>query len=78
MSCETSWQSPAFSPSYPAEIQSKQRSIVTNPLLKPGFFFPLALLALFAVFFPGTRLHAQTGLITGTVVDPSGYVGQGD
>ena len=72
MSCETSWQSPAFSPSCPAEIQYKQGSIVTNPLLKPGFFFQLALLALLAVFFPGTRLHAQTGLITGTVVDPSG------
>ena len=72
MSCETSWQSPAFYPSYPAGTQYNLPSVVTNSLLKPGFFFQLALLALLAVFFSGTRLHAQTGLITGTVVDPSG------
>ncbi len=41
-------------------------------LLKPGLFLQLALLALLAAFFPGARLHAQTGTITGTVVDPSG------
>jgi len=81
MSCEKLWQSLASHPaqillsnssSYPAGIQCKQRSAVTSPLLKPGFFFQLALLALLAAFFPGSRLHAQTGLITGTVVDPSG------
>src|ERR1700743_1665812 len=37
-----------------------------------GFFLQLALLALLAAFFPGAKLHAQTGSITGTVVDPSG------
>ena len=81
MSCEKLWQSPAFystqvlpsdSPSYAAALQGKQRSIGTSPLLRPGFFLKLALLALLATFFPGARLHAQTGLITGTVVDPSG------
>ncbi len=81
MSCEKLWQSPAFYPteillsnstSYPAGTQYKQRSVVTNRLLNSGFFFQLALLALLAVFFPGAKLHAQTGLITGTVVDPSG------
>src|SRR6202008_2027404 len=41
-------------------------------LLKPGLFLQLALLALLAAFFPGARLHAQTGSITGTVVDPAG------
>ena len=41
-------------------------------LLKPGLFLQLALLALLAAFFPGAKLHAQTGSITGTVVDPSG------
>jgi hypothetical protein len=39
---------------------------------KAGLLLQLALLALLAAFFPGTRLHAQTGSITGTVVDPSG------
>ena len=39
---------------------------------KPSFFLQLMLLALLAAFFPGARLHAQTGSITGTVVDPSG------
>jgi Carboxypeptidase regulatory-like domain/TonB-dependent Receptor Plug Domain len=39
---------------------------------KPGLLLQLALLALLAAFFSGTRLHAQTGSITGTVVDPSG------
>src|ERR1700743_3534674 len=37
-----------------------------------GFFLQLALLALLAAFFPGAKLHAQTGSMTGTVVDPSG------
>jgi hypothetical protein len=43
-------------------------------LLKPGLFLQLALLALLAAFFPSARLHAQTGSITGTIVDPSGAV----
>jgi Carboxypeptidase regulatory-like domain/TonB-dependent Receptor Plug Domain len=41
-------------------------------LFRPGLLLPLALLALLAIFFPGATLHAQTGSITGTVVDPSG------
>jgi hypothetical protein len=41
-------------------------------LLKPGLFMQLTLLALLAAFFPGANLHAQTGTITGTVVDPTG------
>jgi uncharacterized surface anchored protein len=40
--------------------------------VKPGLLLQLALLALLAAFFPGARLHAQTGSITGTVTDPSG------
>jgi hypothetical protein len=40
--------------------------------LRPGLVLQLVLLALLAVFFPGAKLHAQTGSITGTVVDPSG------
>ena len=40
--------------------------------LRPSLFLQLALLALLAAFFPGAKLHAQTGSITGTVVDPSG------
>ena len=62
MSCEKLWQSPALystqvlpsdSPSYAAGLQCKQRSVGTSPLLRPGFFLKLALLALLAVFFPG-------------------------
>ncbi len=45
---------------------------VERRLLKPHLFLQLALLALLAAFFPGAKLHAQTGSITGTVVDPSG------
>jgi hypothetical protein len=41
-------------------------------ILKPSLFLQLALLTLLAVFFPGAKLHAQSGSITGTVVDPSG------
>src|SRR5580692_7863883 len=40
--------------------------------LKLSFLLQLALLAVLAAFFPGAKLHAQTGSITGTVVDPSG------
>ena len=42
--------------------------------LKPSLFFPLALLALLVVFFPGTKLMAQDGSITGTVVDNTGAI----
>ena len=42
--------------------------------LRPSLFFPLALLALLAVFFPGTKLMAQDGSITGTVVDNTGAI----
>jgi Carboxypeptidase regulatory-like domain/TonB-dependent Receptor Plug Domain len=37
-------------------------------------FLQLAALALLALLFSGTKLHAQTGTITGTVVDASGAV----
>src|SRR5258708_16212793 len=61
---------------YPSDFVSCQTS-QANPagdrrLLKPSLFLQLALLALLAAFFPGAKLHAQTGSITGTVVDPSG------
>jgi Carboxypeptidase regulatory-like domain/TonB-dependent Receptor Plug Domain len=51
----------------PQEILGRERR-----LLKPSLFLQLALLALLAAFFPGAKLHAQTGSITGTVIDPSG------
>ncbi len=56
------WQIPVLHP----------EKILSSRFLKPAFFMQLALLAIVAAFFPGARLHAQTGLITGTVVDPSG------
>src|ERR1700748_2331877 len=40
--------------------------------LKTGILFQFSLLVLLAIFLHGTRLEAQTGLISGTVVDPSG------
>jgi hypothetical protein len=36
----------------------------------PSLLLQLAVLLLLAAFFSGTRLHAQTGSITGTVIDP--------
>ena len=61
---------------YPSQFDffesSQQRNGSERRLLKPSLFLQLALLALLAAFFPGARLHAQTGSITGTVVDPSG------
>ena len=81
MSCEKLWQSLAFYPTQfcfakptidPTRSQREQPFPDTSPLLKPAFFLHLAMLLLLAVFFSGARLHAQTGLITGTVVDPSG------
>jgi Carboxypeptidase regulatory-like domain/TonB-dependent Receptor Plug Domain len=65
---------------YPTDFISCQNS-QANPtpaspinrrLSRPSLFLQLALLALLAAFFPGARLHAQTGSITGTVVDPAG------
>src|SRR5271156_6545887 len=55
--------------SFPSGIENFDRP---RRLVRPGLFLQLALLALLAAFFPGARLHAQTGSITGTVVDPSG------
>ncbi len=58
------------------DFESRNRSLGKplnhRGLLHPGLFLQLALLALLAAFFPGARLHAQTGTITGTVVDPTG------
>jgi Carboxypeptidase regulatory-like domain/TonB-dependent Receptor Plug Domain len=42
--------------------------------LSPGILIQFALLMLLALFFTGTKLHAQTGTITGTVVDAAGAV----
>src|SRR5271156_4465224 len=55
--------------SFPSGIENFDRP---RRLVRPGLFLQLALLALLAAFFSGARLHAQTGSITGTVVDPSG------
>jgi hypothetical protein len=52
--------------------QSLGRQSTNRGLLQPGLFLQLALLALLAAFFPCARLHAQTGTITGAVVDPTG------
>jgi hypothetical protein len=61
---------------YPSQSQSFERAQwdpgSKRVLLRPSLFLQLTLLALLAAFFPGARLHAQTGTITGTVVDPSG------
>ena len=54
---------------FPSDIENFVRQ---RRLFRPGLFLQLALLALLAVFFPSAKLHAQTGSITGTVVDPSG------
>jgi hypothetical protein len=81
MSCEKLWQSLAFYPTQfcfakptldPTRSQREQPSPDTSPLFKPAFFLLLAMLLLLALFFSGAELHAQTGLITGAVVDPSG------
>src|ERR1700728_717889 len=71
MFCKKLWQSPAL---HPTQIQllNPTQGKKANPLRGPGLFVQLALVALLAVFFPGARLQAQTGQITGTVVDPSG------
>src|ERR1700733_14305099 len=55
--------------SFPSGIENFDRP---RRLVRPGLLLQLALLALLAAFFPGAKLHAQTGSITGTVVDPSG------
>ena len=61
---------------YPAPFQfftsPQETADGERRLLKPSLFLQLALLALLAAFFSGPKLHAQTGSITGTVVDPSG------
>lgn len=41
-------------------------------LIKTAIFLQFLLIALFALFAPCAQLHAQTGLITGSVVDPTG------
>ncbi|MGA3227503.1 MAG: carboxypeptidase regulatory-like domain-containing protein [Acidobacteriaceae bacterium] len=53
-------------------IQVRKLSSTVHHSLKPSFFIRLALLIMLGAFFSGSALHAQTGLITGTVVDPSG------
>jgi len=66
-------QCAAFYPTQFNFVQNPQDNLSRERhLLKPGLILPLALLALLAAFFSGAKLHAQTGSITGTVVDPSG------
>src|SRR3984957_16635137 len=60
---------PAQFDSFPTGIQNFARQ---RRLLRPPLFLHLALLSVLAAFFPAANLHAQTGSITGTVVDPSG------
>ena len=72
MFCKKLWQSPAFHPTQILISNPTTKNQQANPLIGPGLFLRLALVALLAVFFPGAKLHAQTGQITGTVVDPSG------
>jgi hypothetical protein len=79
---EKLWENSAFYPTQillsnstinPGGIQSEKPFLVAAaPLLKPGFLLQLAMLLLLAAFFPGAKLHAQTGQITATVADPSG------
>src|SRR6202789_2285605 len=79
---EKLWENSAFYPTQillsnstinPGGIQSEKPFLVAaEPLLKPGFLLQLAMLLLLAAFFPGAKLHAQTGQITATVADPSG------
>jgi hypothetical protein len=61
---------------YPIQFHLFANSPAGQPgdrrLSKPGLLLQLAMLALLAAFFPGAKLHAQTGSISGTVVDPSG------
>jgi hypothetical protein len=61
---------------YPTQFHLFANSPAGQPgdrrLSKPGLLLQLAMLALLAAFFPGAKLHAQTGSISGTVVDPSG------
>lgn len=54
-----------FHQSAPGSFGRKRRLSHLNLLLLLG------LLGLLSAFFPGARLHAQTGSITGTVVDAS-------
>ena len=66
-------QCAAFYPTQFSLVQTPQENFAWEwRLPKPGLLLQLALLALLAAFFPGAKLHAQTGTITGTVVDPSG------
>ena len=46
-------------------------------IFNAGLILPLAVLTLAVVFLPGVNLQAQTGSITGTVVDPTGAVVSG-
>jgi hypothetical protein len=66
-------QCAVFHPTQFNFVQNSQANLSRERhLLKPGLILQLALLALLAASFSGAKLHAQTGSITGTVVDPSG------
>jgi Carboxypeptidase regulatory-like domain/TonB-dependent Receptor Plug Domain len=57
---------------YLASSFGRKKIAYTRRLLKTNVFIRLFLLTLLVTYLPCTQLHAQTGLITGTVVDPSG------
>ena len=57
---------------YLSSSLGREKVRYTRRLLKTNVLLRFSLLALLALFLPCTQLHAQTGLITGTVVDPSG------
>src|SRR5258707_6691199 len=48
--------------------------MLTCRLLRIGILLPLPLFALVALFLSSAQLQAQTGLISGTIVDSSGAV----
>jgi hypothetical protein len=56
---------------YLSSSLGREKVPYTRPL-KANVHLRFSLLVLLALFLPCTHLHAQTGLITGTVVDPSG------
>ncbi|HTZ56578.1 MAG TPA: carboxypeptidase regulatory-like domain-containing protein [Acidobacteriaceae bacterium] len=73
---ELSWQIPVRhqTPSCFSILSTSSTKVAVpeKHFLTPSFAFQLALLVLLVAFFPGAKLHAQTGSISGTVVDPSG------
>ncbi|MGC2399647.1 MAG: carboxypeptidase regulatory-like domain-containing protein [Acidobacteriaceae bacterium] len=72
---EMSGESPVCRQNLPRCIDTLCKTLAGRvPVLKRRCLnlLPLACLTLLMVFFPGAKLHAQTGSITGTIVDPTG------